>query len=111
MRRNSRPAELWIRTPLIPGSTGTDENIRGVGAFLSQNLRGLVRRWELCAFNNLARDKYRRLGIAWDYEQTELVTAQELRHFADLARASGVDPDIVIATGPTRVASPRENDD
>lgn len=103
MRRNSRPAELWIRTPLIPGSTGTDENIRGIGAFLSQNLRGLVRRWELCAFNNLARDKYRRLGIAWDYEQTELLTAQELRHFAELARASGVDPDIIIATGPTRV--------
>lgn len=111
LRRNSYPAELWIRTPLIPGATATDENIRGIGAFLLQNLRDLVRRWELCAFNNLPRDKYRRLGIAWDYEQTELLTAQELQHFAELARASGVDPDIVVATGPTRVASLRENDD
>ena len=104
LRRNSYPAELWIRTPLIPGATATDENIRGIGAFLLQNLRDLVRRWELCAFNNLPRDKYRRLGIAWDYEQTELLTAQALRHFAELARASGVDPDIVVATGSTRVA-------
>ena len=111
LRRNSHPAELWIRTPLIPGATATDENVRGIGAFLLQNLRDLVRRWELCAFNNLPRDKYRRLGIAWDYEQTELLTAQALRHFAELARASGVDPDIVVATGPTRVAPLRENDD
>jgi pyruvate formate lyase activating enzyme len=111
MRCKSHPQELWIRTPLIPGATATDENILGIGAFLSNNLRGLVRRWELCAFNNLARDKYRRLGIAWDYGQTELLTAQELQHFAELARTSGVDPDIVVATGPTRAASLRENHD
>jgi len=105
MRHRSDAAALWIRTPLIPGVTGTEENIRGIGAFLSQNLSDVVSRWELCAFNNLPRDKYRRLGLAWDYEHTDLLTERELRHFAQVARASGINPDIVVATGPTRVAS------
>lgn len=104
MRHCSQAAELWIRTPLIPGATATDENIQGIGAFLFRNLGDLVSRWELCAFNDLPRDKYRRLGRVWDYEQTELLTAEELRHFAEVARASGVHPEIVVATGPTRVA-------
>ena len=104
LRHRSNAAELWIRTPLIPGATGTDENIRGIGAFLLRNLSDVVSRWELCAFNNLPRDKYRRLGRTWNYEQTDLLTENELRHFAEIARASGINPDIVVATGPTRVA-------
>ncbi|OFV87080.1 MAG: hypothetical protein A3J75_05310, partial [Acidobacteria bacterium RBG_16_68_9] len=60
VRRGSHAVELWIRTPLIPGATATEENIRGIGAFLARSLGGGVSRWELCAFNNLARDKYRR---------------------------------------------------
>ncbi len=103
VRRSSPAPELWIRTPLVPGATARDDNIRGIGAFVSKNLGDVVRRWELCAFNNLPRDKYRRLGLSWDYEQTNLLTPDELRHFAEVARTSGVDPDIVVATGPVRV--------
>lgn len=103
VRRSSPAPELWIRTPLIPGATARDDNIQGIGAFLSKNLGDVVRRWELCAFNNLPRDKYRRLGLSWDYEQTSLLTRDELSHFAEVARASGVDPDIVVASGPVRV--------
>ncbi|GAI16231.1 unnamed protein product, partial [marine sediment metagenome] len=46
---------LWIRTPLIPGATASCDNITGIGAFIAQNLAGIVQRWELCAFNNLCR--------------------------------------------------------
>jgi len=109
--QSARAVELWIRTPLIPGATATEENIRGIGAFLARNLGGVVGRWELCAFNNLARDKYRRLGLAWDFEETELLTERELQHFAEVARTSGVDPDIVVATGPTRVPPETEDHD
>jgi pyruvate formate lyase activating enzyme len=49
--------ELWVRTPLIPGATAREENIAAAGAFLA-DLPGKVSRWELCAFNNLCRDKY-----------------------------------------------------
>lgn len=104
IRSGDTPAALWIRTPLIPGATATDANLRGIGAFIAGNLGGAVRRWELCAFNNLARDKYRRMGLAWDFNETELLTEPALRRFADVARASGVDPGIVVASGPTRRA-------
>ena len=94
---------LWIRTPLIPGSTATSDNITGIGAFVARNLTGTVQRWELCAFNNLCRDKYRRLGIAWQYADTPLMTRSALCELEQCAKLSGVDPEMVIATGATRV--------
>jgi pyruvate formate lyase activating enzyme len=90
---------LWVRTPLIPGATATRENLNGIGGFLSRNLDGQMERWELCAFNNLCRDKYRRLGLTWDYQDTPLLTASELNELADCARASGVRPELVFSSG------------
>ena len=63
----------------------------------------MVTRWELCAFNNLATDKYQRLGLRWEFEGVELMAEAELRRFEDVARRSGVDPEIVLATGRTRM--------
>jgi pyruvate formate lyase activating enzyme len=93
---------LWIRTPLIPGATASRENLEGLGAWVAAHLDGLVERWELCAFNNLCRDKYRRLGLEWEFATTPLLTEGELSYWADVARRSGVQPEIVVATGATR---------
>ena len=82
---------LWIRTPLIPGATATPENIAGIGRFLAENMDGAVTRWELSAFNNLCRDKYRRLGMNWNYAATPLLSAAELEVLIDCARRSGVE--------------------
>jgi len=93
---------LWIRTPLIPGATATPENVTGIGRFIAGRLDGAVARWEVCAFNNLCRDKYRRLGMAWDFAATPLLTAAEVDELADCGRRSGVNPATVVATGATR---------
>jgi pyruvate formate lyase activating enzyme len=103
MRNGQLPAELWIRTPLIPGATLTEENLQGIGAFIARELGDVVTRWELCAFNNLAADKYHRLGLQWEFEGVELMAQADLRHFEDVGRGSGVDPEIVLATGRTRL--------
>jgi len=103
MRREGRPLALWIRTPLIPGATATDENVRGIGRFLAENVGDVVSRWELCAFNNLAADKYRRLGRVWDYENVELMSRDELVRLGAVAAGSGVAPEIVVVSGPVRV--------
>ncbi len=103
VRKQGRPSELWIRTPLIPGATANEETIRAIGGFLAEKLDGVIDRWELCAFNNLATDKYRRLDMSWQYADTPLMSAQELREFEQVARGSGVNPDIVAATGPVAV--------
>jgi len=103
MRDGGRPRELWIRTPLIPGATATEANLDRIGALIVRALDSLVSRWDLCAFNNLCTKQYQRLGRRWPFEGTELLTPQELETYAEMARHSGVDPDIVRASGPTRV--------
>ncbi|MBN1878034.1 MAG: glycyl-radical enzyme activating protein [Anaerolineae bacterium] len=101
--KNDAPdLKLWIRTPLIPGATATGENLTHIGAFIAANLDGWVQRWELCAFNNLCRDKYRRLGLTWPFAGMPLMTAGELSALETVAKASGVPPDSVLATGATR---------
>jgi pyruvate formate lyase activating enzyme len=93
---------LWIRTPLIPGATATGKNLRGIGAWIAGHLDGEVERWELCAFNNLCRDQYLRLGITWAYADTPLMSRDSLDALADEARASGVTPGLVTVTGAAR---------
>jgi pyruvate formate lyase activating enzyme len=104
-----RPFELWVRTPLIPGATDDTANLSAIGAFLAEEMNGCVTRWELCAFNNLCRDQYARLGMEWAYAATPLMTAEELSACERAAKGSGVDPQIVVPTGATRPADPRES--
>jgi len=102
----SPPFQLWIRTPLIPGTTGTIENLTALGHFLNDELNGSMERWELCAFNNLCRDQYTRLGLEWAYARTPLMTAPELDGCEQIAKSASNHPDIVYATGVTRRVEP-----
>jgi pyruvate formate lyase activating enzyme len=97
------PGQLWIRTPIIPGATAREENIRGIGQFMAANLGNVIKRWELCAFNNLCKDKYRRLGLSWEFENSQLMNASEMENLADVAKNSGVNPEIVHWSGSTRL--------
>ena len=101
--RAERPRELWVRTPLVPDATATAENVRGIAAFLAARVGAALGRWELCAFNNLARDKYRRLGLEWSFATTELMTRAELGRLEAVAREAFGDASRVFATGATRV--------
>lgn len=96
-----RPA-LWIRTPLIPEVTATPECIAELGGFIAGELKDVVDRWELCAFNNLCREKYRRLGAPWAFADAALLTEHQLRELEEVARSAGLAPDRVVATGLTR---------
>jgi pyruvate formate lyase activating enzyme len=101
-RSGSGAPHVWIRTPLIPGATATPENLLAIGSFLAATLDGVVERWELCAFNNLCRDQYVRLGMVWDYATTPLMSRDELDALAHCARSSGVDPRMVLVSGTAR---------
>jgi pyruvate formate lyase activating enzyme len=94
---------LWIRTPLIPGSTTFRDNIERIGKFIYINLNDVIQRWELCAFNNLCRDKYRRLGLDWKHAEEALMPKKDLMEFERIAKNTGVNPDIVFVTGASRI--------
>jgi pyruvate formate lyase activating enzyme len=106
MKSHVHPKTLWIRTPVIPGATDTEENIRAIGAFIAEHVSQVVERWELCAFNNLCQDKYQRLDLAWEFESAVLNRKEDMERLAEVARSSGVNPEIVHWTGSTRL----END-
>ncbi len=103
LRGGNGPQMMWIRTPLIPGATDSERNILGTGRFIASEVNGRVQRWDLLAFNHLCRDKYRRLDLHWDFERTELLERSRMERLAEVARNSGVDPDIVHWSGSTRI--------
>ncbi len=107
IRSHVYPNALWIRTPIIPNTTATPENIYGIGQFIAKNLSDVVDRWELCAFNNLCRDKYLRLDQKWTFHDAELLTKDDMDALTKTAKSSGVDPKIVFPTGSTRLQTPK----
>lgn len=87
--KRNHPLRLWIRTPIIPGATDTIVNLTAIGEFLRE-IDG-IERHELCAFNNLCRDKYQRLDLDWPFAETELVTAAHIQALCQACKeASGL---------------------
>ncbi len=103
IRSHVHPKTLWIRTPIIPGTTDRHDNIRNIGRYLADNLGNTMDRWELCSFNNLCKDKYQRLGLEWEYENSDLMTESEMDALLSTARSSGINPDLVMWSGSTRL--------
>jgi len=102
-KEHINPQKLWIRTPLIPLATATEENVAGIGKFIAENLGNTVDRWELCAFNNLCKDKYERLGVDWKFKECSLLTKEFMKGLTEIAGTTGVNPSIVLWTGSTQI--------
>jgi len=93
---------LWVRTPIIPGMTDSEDNVRGIARFLVAEAWGRVERWELCAFNNLCSGKYRSLGRSWELVGSPLVTAAEMDALVGAAVAEGWPVDRIRWIGMSR---------
>jgi pyruvate formate lyase activating enzyme len=76
---------MWVRTPIVPGYTEDEENIREIGRFIQENLP-TVERWDLLAYTNLGRPKYHRLDIPYGLEETPLLTREEMESAWQVAR-------------------------
>jgi len=81
---------FWIRTPIIPGFTATEENIRGIAEFIISNLNNQVERWDLLAFNNLPADKYERMDKQWTLKGQSLIGKADMEWFQSIATSVGV---------------------
>lgn len=99
--RAARPLELWVRTPIIPGYTDTETNLLELGRRLAPHA-GQIARWELCAFNNLCRDKYRRLGLDWALKDAPLLSASRMDALRQAALAGGFTADKLRVSGACR---------
>lgn len=102
IREQNLPVRIWIRTPLVPGMTATEENIMAIGCLLSENLDDLVERWELCAFNNMCTFKYKQLGQNWKLAHIPLLGETDMSRFLSVARKAAPRIQHVTATGLTK---------
>lgn len=79
---------MWIRTPVIPGRTDSEDNIRALAGFIARELPSVVR-YDLLAFNNACAAKYARLGMRWEMEAERLMSREKMESLAAAATSEG----------------------
>ena len=97
--QQKKQPDIWIRTPLIPQRTASRENILAIGEFIKKHLGGRIRRWELCAFNNICAQKYARLEQPWALSNETLLGRDLSAELLDLAKKSSGMSEQVFLTG------------
>jgi len=96
---------MWIRTPVIPGYTDSEENIRKIARFIKDHLP-TVKRYDLLVFNNTCSAKYNRLGLKWPLEGKSLVPQATIEKLVETAKNEGLD--IVRWSGLARDKKPKK---
>ena len=86
IRESEGQKKLWIRTPLIPGATDSDNNIHGISEFIETHIADVVERWELLAFNNLCLSKYERQKRDWPFGDAKVQSEAQLTHIKSIIR-------------------------
>lgn len=73
----SAEVRVVARFPIIPGITDSSDNVRAVGSFL-MSLKS-IDTIHLLPYNYLCKDKYKRMGIKYSFEELEPPSNGELR--------------------------------
>jgi pyruvate formate lyase activating enzyme len=82
-------ARMWIRTPVIPGYTDSEENIAAIARFIAADLAPCVERYDLLAFNNLCVAQYKRLKMPYPLEHAPLMSKEAMERLRELAQECG----------------------
>jgi len=78
----------WIRTPIIPGYTDAQENVRAVAEFVARHMPN-VARYDLLAFNNLCIGQYDRLGMPFVLRDAQLMRRERMEELKAAAEEAG----------------------
>lgn len=85
--QTSKP--VWVRTPVIPGATDSDDNIKNICGFIAAHLPNCGR-YDLLPFSNLCISKYDRLDMPFRFRKTELIDQKRMEELKALAESCGV---------------------
>jgi pyruvate formate lyase activating enzyme len=99
LRPSQGKMKLWIRTPLIPETTATAENLTAIGRFIQEHLADVVERWELCTFNSACVAKYHKLDLIWEYEQANLLSQNQVDTLQTAVIASEFPQEKLVVSG------------
>lgn len=80
-----------VRTPIIPGATDSDENIRNIAGFLRDaNVNGTLLCYELLNFNPLGATKYKSMKKRYEFEQAKPLSEARMAALRELAASAGI---------------------
>lgn len=99
LQKTGKP-NIWIRTPIIPGYTDSEENIINLAEYIN-TMPVIIEKWELLSFNPLGKEKYYRLNQPWEFGQTDLLPTKRMKYLADLAKNKAKNITTVNWTGLT----------
>ncbi len=100
-RINATGIPVWVRTPVIPGYTDDEANIRDVALFVAERLKHCERH-DLLAFSNLCESKYAQLDRPFPLAGAPLLNPATMAHLCAVALQAGSRH--VHWSGPMRVA-------
>lgn len=81
--------KVIIRTPLIPGMSATDDNIREIAEFLFAADKNV--KYELLNYNPLAKAKYELYDETYGVDTSvKMYNETEMNHFYNIVRQSGI---------------------
>jgi pyruvate formate lyase activating enzyme len=83
-----RGLPMWVRTPIVPGYTDDEDNVRAIADFIRDRTPA-VQRWDLLAYTNLGRPKYHRLDLPYQLRETELMSRRQMERLTAIAADSG----------------------
>lgn len=82
------PLPVVVRTPLIPGTTDSAENIAGIAKWLKENAK--ISYYELLNYNPLAEAKHGYISRAYQHAGDRPLKKLSVRELVALANAQGV---------------------
>lgn len=74
---------LTIRTPIVPGYTDSEENIKGIAEFVSQ--LPTVKEYELLRYHNFGESKYGALGREYALKGIQPPSDERMLEFTEIA--------------------------
>ena len=80
--------KLVIRTPVVPGYNGDEENIRKTGGFIRDELGGAIVQYQLLPYRKMGTEKYDSLGLP--YPMGDYTPPERAEWEANLARLAGI---------------------
>lgn len=80
--------KLIVRTPMVPGATASEKNIKDIADFLTGKENLIY--YQLLNFNPLGGVKYNALDRKYDFEGKQPYSDEEMQKFGDVAKASGI---------------------
>ncbi len=90
---------IWVRTPIIPNHTDSEDNIREISRFIKTNLP-TTERYDLLAFNKMCTEKYALFGLDYPLKDLPLIPEEIMIKLASIAEEEGVAN--VVWSGMTR---------